>query len=82
MMMNLWADMEQTENYSCMDKRKNRMFMRLFMVGIMGFEPVTSSSLTKRATKLRHIPFSFNTLSLIRKDRKHFQSLCVLAIIS
>ena len=26
------------------------------MVGITGFEPATSSSRTKRATKLRHIP--------------------------
>lgn len=26
------------------------------MVGVTGFEPATSSSRTKRATKLRHIP--------------------------
>ena len=29
----------------------------LTMVGITGFEPMTSSSRTKRATKLRYIPF-------------------------
>ncbi len=28
----------------------------LLLVGITGFEPATSSSRTKRATKLRHIP--------------------------
>ena len=27
------------------------------MVGITGFEPATSSSRTRRATKLRHIPW-------------------------
>jgi hypothetical protein len=28
----------------------------LFLVGMTGFEPATSSSRTKRATKLRYIP--------------------------
>ena len=28
----------------------------LTMVGVTGFEPATSSSRTKRATKLRHTP--------------------------
>ena len=31
---------------------------RLFTVGVAGFEPTTSSSRTKRATKLRHTPVS------------------------
>lgn len=35
---------------------KKTPFLRCLQVGIAGFEPTTSSSLTKRATKLRHIP--------------------------
>ena len=31
-------------------------FMGLLIVGVAGFEPTTSSSRTKRATKLRHTP--------------------------
>ena len=31
------------------------------MVGVTGFEPATSSSRTKRATKLRHTPKCFDT---------------------
>jgi hypothetical protein len=30
--------------------------IRPFVVGVTGFEPATSSSRTKRATKLRHTP--------------------------
>ena len=30
--------------------------MGLLIVGVAGFEPTTSSSRTKRATKLRHTP--------------------------
>ena len=31
------------------------------MVGVAGFEPTTSSSRTKRATKLRHTPIKATT---------------------
>jgi hypothetical protein len=37
------------------EKQKEKGFAA-FQVGITGFEPMTSSSLTKRATKLRYIP--------------------------
>ena len=37
------------------EKKKEKGFTA-FQVGITGFEPMTSSSLTKRATKLRYIP--------------------------
>ena len=30
--------------------------MRFWLVGVTGFEPATSSSRTKRATKLRYTP--------------------------
>jgi hypothetical protein len=30
--------------------------MALYLVGVTGFEPATSSSRTKRAAKLRHTP--------------------------
>ena len=32
------------------------VFDQAFTVGVTGFEPATSSSRTKRATKLRHTP--------------------------
>ena len=32
------------------------LYLLLFTVGVAGFEPTTSSSRTKRATKLRHTP--------------------------
>ena len=35
---------------------------RLDLVGVAGFEPTTSSSRTKRATKLRHTPWSVVSL--------------------
>jgi hypothetical protein len=35
----------------------------LYLVGVTGFEPATSSSRTKRATKLRHTPVSERSLS-------------------
>ena len=34
--------------------------MRFLVVGVTGFEPATSSSRTKRATKLRYTPFGAN----------------------
>ena len=34
----------------------NLALTRSNMVGVTGFEPATSSSRTKRATKLRHTP--------------------------
>ncbi len=37
------------------------------MVGVTGFEPATSSSRTKRATKLRHTPVA---LSGLNKDSR------------
>ena len=41
------------------ETKKNRFVMRFFlMVGMTGFEPATTSSLTKCATKLRYIPGS------------------------
>jgi hypothetical protein len=39
----------------CADGFKHRTF-GLTVVGVAGFEPTTSSSRTKRATKLRHTP--------------------------
>jgi hypothetical protein len=45
--------------------------MRLIMVGITGLEPMTSSSLTKRATKLRHIPDSSINITLYRNVCKN-----------
>jgi hypothetical protein len=41
-------------------------------VGVAGFEPTTSSSRTKRATKLRHTPFEATTA--YRTDRAIRQS--------
>jgi hypothetical protein len=35
----------------------NSTLTRHFTVGVTGFEPATSSSRTKRATKLRHTPY-------------------------
>ena len=35
----------------------NMILTRRFAVGVTGFEPATSSSRTKRATKLRHTPY-------------------------
>jgi hypothetical protein len=35
----------------------NVTLTRHFTVGVTGFEPATSSSRTKRATKLRHTPY-------------------------
>ena len=40
------------------------------MVGVTGFEPATSSSRTKRATKLRHTPWQ----SLPRESSRHSMS--------
>ena len=37
---------------------KKRLFEGVFMVGVTGFEPATSSTRTKRATKLRYTPIS------------------------
>ena len=34
--------------------------MRFWLVGVTGFEPATSSSRTKRATKLRYTPIGAN----------------------
>ena len=39
---------------------------RLFLVGVTGFEPATSSSRTKRATKLRYTPKSCQRMILYR----------------
>lgn len=33
------------------------------LVGVTGFEPATSSSRTKRATKLRHTPMALTSLN-------------------
>jgi hypothetical protein len=33
-----------------------RIAVALYLVGVTGFEPATSSSRTKRAAKLRHTP--------------------------
>ena len=37
--------------------------LSLYLVGVTGFEPATSSSRTKRATKLRHTPVPERGLS-------------------
>jgi hypothetical protein len=37
-------------------KNRNMHLTRRSTVGVTGFEPATSSSRTKRATKLRHTP--------------------------
>ena len=44
-------------------KSKRRPFgLRLFGIGVRGFEPPTSSSRTMRATRLRHTPSSLRPL--------------------
>ena len=57
---------------------------RLLLVEATGLEPTTSWSLTKRATKLRYAsiclprafpPDSFNIISLILHNVKHFLSV-------
>jgi hypothetical protein len=45
-------------HHLCIIKIKNALFLGLFilMVGTIGFEPMTSCSQSKRATKLRNVP--------------------------
>ena len=38
-------------------QNRNMYLTRRSTVGVTGFEPATSSSRTKRATKLRHTPY-------------------------
>ena len=62
------------------DKKKKKLcfcFQSFFMVGVTGFEHATSSSRTKRSTKLSHTPIPpYNTITIflfvhikIKKDR-------------
>ena len=39
------------------------------LVGVTGFEPATSSSRTKRATKLRHTPMVHKTRPPVSRQR-------------
>jgi hypothetical protein len=41
-----------------LSKLRNMPLISIFSVGVAGFEPTTSSSRTKRATKLRHTPIA------------------------
>ena len=43
-------------SYSLLFEELMSKLMGLLIVGVAGFEPTTSSSRTKRATKLRHTP--------------------------
>ena len=45
-----------TYNLKALVQNLNVTLTRYFTVGVTGFEPATSSSRTKRATKLRHTP--------------------------
>ena len=45
-----------------MKNKKNPLIKRVFVVGVTGFEPATSSSRTKRATKLRYTPIIIKKL--------------------
>ena len=44
------------------------------MVGVTGFEPATSSSRTKRATKLRYTPISESETELVSILTRHLKS--------
>ena len=45
-----------TASYSLLLRRLTSKLADVLVVGVAGFEPTTSSSRTKRATKLRHTP--------------------------
>ena len=45
-----------TASYPLLFEDLMSKLMGLLIVGVAGFEPTTSSSRTKRATKLRHTP--------------------------
>ena len=51
--------------------------MRFFSVGVAGLEPATSSTRTKRATRLRHTPNELDyTLGRVKLQMAYSASIC------
>ena len=58
---------------------RNRLVTEVLLVGMTGFEPAASSSRTKRATKLRYIPFAYLTIIIQtwRKSKPFFKKIFI-----